>query len=67
MATVRNGKQRLFEINAPLVGLIIICKPTNIFAHSFLVDFTFSLRNKRKVILFFCTAHLSLRITKWPA
>jgi len=28
--------KRLFKINVPLVGLIIICKTTNIFAHCFI-------------------------------
>ena len=39
MATVSNEKLKLqwqYEINAPLVGLIIICKTTDTFAHSFI-------------------------------
>ena len=57
MATVSKGKlkiQQLNKINVLLVGLIIICYTTNIFAYSFmnyLIDFTFSLRNKLKFIL----------------
>ena len=39
MATVSKGKlklQRLYKINVPLVGLIIICNTINIFVHSFI-------------------------------